>query len=1123
VFPLGSKRLRVRIAYLPASAPNMDPCTNYNYGETEDYSVNIVAGTVIAPVANFTANAFTISAGQSVNFTDLSTNNPTSWNWTFTGASPASSTSQNPSNITYNTPGCYQVSLTATNSAGSNTSSQTCYITVTNAVITPVANFSSNSQSITTGQSVNFTDLSTNNPTSWNWTFTGGSPASSTSQNPSNITYNTPGCFQVSLTATNSAGNNTKTMNCYITVNSVVIAPVANFTANNFTINTGQSVNFTDLSTNVPTSWNWTFTGASPSSSTSQNPTNITYNTAGCYQVSLTATNSAGNNTSTQTCYINVTNPVITPVANFSASSVNIITGQSVNFTDLSTNNPTSWNWVFVGAAPASSNSQNPTNIVYNTAGCYQVSLTATNSAGSNTYTQTCYINVTNVNPYCIPAPVNGTNFGDYINAVSIGTISNLNTGSVSGPSYSNYSNLSTNLSTNTAYNIVVQNGTYNNDSIAAWIDYNDDGDFADAGEKLDQVSAPIVNTNYTLNFTVPGTITLGTKRLRVRIAYLPPSAPNMDPCTNYNYGETEDYSVNIVAGSVITPVVNFTANAFTISAGQSVNFTDLSTNNPTSWNWTFNGASPASSTSQNPSNITYNTAGCYQVSLTATNSAGTNTSTQTCYINVTNPVITPVANFTASSVNITTGQSVNFTDLSTNNPTSWNWVFVGAAPASSNSQNPTNIVYNTAGCYQVSLTATNSAGSNTSTQVCYITVLNPIITPIANFTANTQYITVGQLVNFTDISTNNPTSWNWVFTGAVPTSSSLQNPTNITYNTAGCYQVALTATNSAGSNTSTQLCYINVVPAGIQPQASFSINPNPACTNSVVNLLNTSTNALTFNWDMLGASPANSTDQFPVISYDVPGTYTIILTAVNGANTDTVSQSITVYPTPTINAGTDVGICLGSSVTLNAVAAGNYSYNWTPAATLTTPTLSQTLATPNTNTDYVITINDAFCSASDTIAVIVWPLPIAPIIIQVGNTLEATTGFPAYQWYENNVIIPGETQSTITPINNGSYSVDAIDTNGCISTSLAFAFVIQGVNTVSNNQISIYPNPTSNILYINLQGNIQKTRLEIIDAKGKLVLDEEINANASFVSTEQLSTGMYFIRFINANQGNPT
>jgi PKD repeat protein len=77
-----------------------------------------------------------------------------------------------------------------------------------------------------------------------------------------------------------------------------------------------------------------------------------------------------------------------------------------------------------------------------------------------------------------------------------------------------------------------------------------------------------------------------------------------------------------------------------------------------------------------------YNTPGCYQVSLTATNSAGSNTSTQTCYINVTNPVITPVANFTASSVNISTGQSVNFTDLSTNNPTSWKLGFLVAAPA---------------------------------------------------------------------------------------------------------------------------------------------------------------------------------------------------------------------------------------------------------------------------------------------------------------------------------------------------------------------------------------------------------------------------------------------------------
>jgi hypothetical protein len=47
----------------------------------------------------------------------------------------------------------------------------------------------------------------------------------------------------------------------------------------------------------------------------------------------------------------------------------------------------------------------------------------------------------------------------------------------------------------------------------------------------------------------------------------------------------------------------------------------------------------------------------------------------------------------------------------------------------------------------------------------------------------------------------------------------------------------------------------------------------------------------------------------------------------------------------------------------------------------------------------------------------LVWPLPPTPTITQVGNTLEATTGFPAYQWYLNSTLIAGETQSTITPL----------------------------------------------------------------------------------------------------------
>jgi PKD repeat protein len=82
-------------------------------------------------------------------------------------------------------------------------------------------------------------------------------------------------------------------------------------------------------------------------------------------------------------------------------------------------------------------------------------------------------------------------------------------------------------------------------------------------------------------------------------------------------------------------PVASFTANNVNICVGQSVQFTSTSSGAPTSYSWTFGGGTPATSTTQNP-NITFNTAGTYNVSLTVSNTNGTNTSTQTGYITVT-------------------------------------------------------------------------------------------------------------------------------------------------------------------------------------------------------------------------------------------------------------------------------------------------------------------------------------------------------------------------------------------------------------------------------------------------------------------------------------------------------
>ena len=168
----------------------------------------------------------------------------------------------------------------------------------------PVAAFTGTPLSGQAPLTVDFTDQSTYNPTSWSWTF--GDGGTSTLQNPSH-TYTTAGTYTVALTATNAYGSNTLTKTNYITVTAPPTdPPVADFSGTPTTGYAPLTVAFTDLSTGVPTSWSWTF--GDGGTSTAQNPS-YTYTAAGTYTVALTATNAYGSNTNTKTGYITVTSP----------------------------------------------------------------------------------------------------------------------------------------------------------------------------------------------------------------------------------------------------------------------------------------------------------------------------------------------------------------------------------------------------------------------------------------------------------------------------------------------------------------------------------------------------------------------------------------------------------------------------------------------------------------------------------------------------------------------------------------------------------------------------------------------------------------------------------------------
>ncbi len=244
--------------------------------------------------------------------------------------------------------------------------------------------------SIPQGESIHFTDETTGNPAlTWDWTFEGGIPATSTEQNPT-VEYPDYGTYDVTLVVTNADGTDTETKANYITVNEV-FPPESDFMADSVEITEGENINFTDLSSNNPFAWEWTFEGGFPTSDTVQNPENILYDIPGTYDVSLTATNAGGSGSLTKSGYITV-NAGALPVADFMGDNTDIMAGDTVNFTDLSLGNPTKWIWNFYGGTPAGSGSQNPSNIVYEQDGTYDVQLLVKNAYGSNTVLKTGYI-----------------------------------------------------------------------------------------------------------------------------------------------------------------------------------------------------------------------------------------------------------------------------------------------------------------------------------------------------------------------------------------------------------------------------------------------------------------------------------------------------------------------------------------------------------------------------------------------------------------------------------------------------------------------------------------------------------------------------------------------------------
>jgi len=166
---------------------------------------------------------------------------------------------------------------------------------------------------------------------------------------------------------------------------------------------------------------------------------------------------------------------------------------------------------------------------------------------------------------YCSAAS-NNDNF-EWIGNVSVGTINNNSLQGTTTTGYSDFTAISTDLAQGSASNAIsvtpFWQGTQYNEGVSVWIDFNQDLDFNDPGELIFQAGPDTVSPQ-TGTFTVPAAATLGTTRMRV---VMDDAIVVNDPCNDPNFGEVEDYTVNIILGSP-APEINILGNAINILNG---------------------------------------------------------------------------------------------------------------------------------------------------------------------------------------------------------------------------------------------------------------------------------------------------------------------------------------------------------------------------------------------------------------------------------------------------------------------------------------------------------------------------------------------------------------------------
>jgi hypothetical protein len=493
-------------------------------------------------------------------------------------------------------------------------------------------------------------------------------------------------------------------------------------------------------------------------------------------------------------------------------------------------------------------------------------------------------------------------------------------------------------------------------------------------------------------------------------------------------------------------------------------------------YNWTDGSTSvgTASTLTLSPSTTT-----TYSFSVTDGNSCSINSAPVTITVN---PL--PVINASTPSSTICANSSAT---LSATGATTYTWAPTGGNAATAVVTPSANTTYTVTG---------SLLGCISTNTVSLATTPSPTLNVVASATSA---ICAGTTATLTTSGT--ATSFTW--TPAVSTTSmAVVTPTaNATYTVVGF---------DAGCTTTKTISLAVTANPTVNLVATNTVICIGSTTSSTINATGTATS---FTW-----TPAVSTTSTAVVSPTSTASYTVVGLASGCTTTKTITVNVANTPTVTAIAPNNV-ICAGSTATLTSTGNAT-SYTWSPVG----GNGASAVVTPTTATTYTLIGEASGCTNSSVVTLTVSALPTvtatsssSAICTGESAVLTASSSATSYTWSNTANTV----STTITPTITSNYTVTV--SNGTCTANATVSVTVNaciGIEELSSNGISIYPNPTIDKLNIAINADLVSiTSVSIYDALGKLVITEKLNTELTTIRTSNLDSGVYFVKITSNNR----